>query len=827
MIKELVPQQLRRTCDPTSFSFKSTAELPVVPDIIGQPRATRAIEFGIDIDSPGFNIFVLGPSGSGRATTIQRFLEQKTASGPVPSDWVYVENFAEPYEPRAIPLPPGQGAQLRADMQALVSRLQTDMPRAFETKEYDEARTQIEREFDEARNAEFTKLSQLAASRGFALGQTPAGLILAPVVQGQPADANAIAQLSAEQQQQFEATRLELEDALADAVRAVREREKANKVRLLELDRQVAGFTAGHLVDDLVVKYTSFDEVVLYLQEVRQDIIEHAQDWKDKSTPSEEGTQPSAPPQPDSGGGPPPLGRYQVNLLVDNARRQGTPVIVEPNPTLANLMGRIEHDVKFGSTTTDFTMLRAGALHAANGGYLVMRARDLLGDESAYNALKRALSNGAITIEEPGAQMRLLTTVTLEPEPIPLDVKVILLGSPMLYYTLYNMDEDFQKLFKVKADFGADMERTPENEKAYGLFVRMRVAEEKLRDFDRTGVAAIVEYGSRLAEDQSKLTTRFGDVADIIREASYWAGKAGRDLVSAEDVHRAADEWTYRSNQVQERVQQNIAEGTIMIDTDGATVGQVNGLSVSMLGDYAFGQPSRITARTYMGRAGVVNVEREVRMSGRIHNKGVMILVGYLGGQYAIERPLTLSASLGFEQLYSEVDGDSASLAELCAILSSLSRLPIKQSLAVTGSVNQRGEVQPIGGAQWKIEGFFQVCQARGLTGQQGVVIPHQNVKDLMLRPEVVQACAEGKFHIWAVHTVDEGIELLTGEPAGQRDESGRFPDGAVHARVEARLKELAEGIEKFSKGNGKKEAAAETRPASEATTPNSDNNKS
>jgi len=824
MIQELAPHQLRRTCDPASFSFQSTAELPVVPDIIGQPRATRAIEFGIDIDSPGFNIFVLGPGGTGRATTIQRFLEQKAAAGPVPSDWVYVNNFVEPYKPRAIFLPPGKGGELRADMQSLISRLQTDMPRAFETKEYDEARTRVEHELEEAREAEFAKLSQLVASRGFALGQTPAGLIIAPIINGQPADPNAVAQLPAEQQEKLEAARLELEDALADALRVIRGHEKTTKARLLDLDRQVAGFTAGHLLDDLEKKYASFDEVMLYLQEVRQDIVGHAQDWKDRGTSGAESPQPPAPSSQSDGVAPLPLSRYQVNLLVDNSRRQGTPVVVELNPTFTNLMGRIEHDVRFGSTFTDFTMLRAGALHAANGGYLVMQARDLLGDESAYSALKRALGNGTVTIEEPGAQMRLLTAVTVEPEPIPLDVKVILLGSPMLYYTLYGMDEDFQKLFKVKADFTSDMERIPENERAYALFIRTRVAEEQLRDFDPTGVAAVVEYGSRLAEDQTKLTTRFGDVADIIREASYWAGKAGQALVSAQDVYRATDEWTYRSNQIEQRVQKDISNGTIMIDAEGAKVGQVNGLSVSTLGDYSFGQPSRITARTFMGRAGVVNIEREVRMSGRIHNKGVMILAGYLGGQYALERPLTLSASLGFEQLYSEVEGDSASLAELCAILSSLSGLPIQQNIALTGSVNQRGEVQPIGGGQRKIEGFFQVCKARGLTGSQGVMIPHQNVKDLMLQPEVVQACAEGKFHVWAIHTVDEGIELLTGVPAGQRDESGRFPEGSVHARVETRLKELAEGIEKFAKGNGKKEP--EAAKTTEGTAGNSDEKK-
>ena len=815
MPQELSPSQLRRMCDPTGFTFRSTAELPVAADIIGQPRATHAIEFGIDIESPGFNIFVLGPGGTGRTTTIQRFLELKAAAEPAPSDWVYVNNFLDPYKPRAIFLPPGKGSEFRADMQSLVAHLQTDMPRAFETEEYEQARIQIGRVFEEARDTEFARLGELAQSRGFAVGQTAAGLIIAPVINGQPADPEAIAKLPAQQQQQLEATRRDLEDELTDVLRVVRERDKEAKAKLLDLDKKVASFNAGHLLDDLEKKYAGFAEVLLYLGEVRHDIIEHAQEWKgdSASSPDEETEQPPAPlpsAPPSDGAGLSPVARYQVNLLVDNSRRQGAPVVVESNPTFTNLMGRIEHDVRYGGTTTDFSMLRAGALHVANGGYLVLRAQDLLEDEASYKALKRALTNGEISIEEPGAQMRLLTTVSIAPEPIPLDLKVVLLGSPQLYYALYSADEDLQKLFKVKADFASDMERTPENEKSYALFVRARVEEEKLRDFDPTGVAAIVEHGSRLAEDQTRLTTRFGDLTDMIREASYWAGKASHALVSADDVQRAVSEWTYRSNQIQELTQKEITEGTIMVDVAGATVGQVNGLSISTLGDYSFGQPSRITARTYMGRSGVVAIEREVKLSGPIHNKGVLILAGYLGGQYALDKPLTLSASLSFEQMYNEVEGDSASSTELYAILSSLSGLPIQQSIAVTGSVNQRGEVQPIGGAQHKIEGFFHVCKARGLTGPQGVMIPHQNVKNLMLSHEVVQACAENKFHVWPVRTIDEGIELLTGVPAGQRDEKGQFPAGTVHARVEARLKALAEGIEKFGKAN----LAQEAQPA-------------
>ncbi len=797
-ITQLTPDRLYHQCDPARFPFASTAELPVVMDIIGQPRATHAIEFGIDMDSPGFNIFVLGPGGSGRATAIKRFLTQRAAQEPVPDDWVYVHCFSDPYKPRAIRLRPGLGRLLAQDMQRLVLRLKTDLPRAFETKEYENARTRLVREFEQLRDEQFSALEQQAAQKGLALTQTPGGLLIVPLINGQPARPELLAQLSPEQLKYLEAARVELEEALTDAVRLVRDKDKTTRAQLQDLDQQVAAFTIGHIIDELEQKYAECPEVAEYLEEVRQDIIASVEEFKGGE-------------ESEAGGDaarldtsqPPVATRYLVNVLVDNSNQQGAPVVLELNPTFNNLMGRIEHDVRFGGTVTDFTMLRAGAIHRANGGYLVLRARDLLNDQDAYEALKRALSNGVAVIEERGAQTGLISTRTLEPEPIPLEIKVVLWGSPGLYYSLYAADEDFRKLFKVKADFAADMERTPENEMAYALFIRSRCAEEGLRDFDAGGVAALVELGSRLAEDQGRLATRFGDVADIIREASYWAGVSGQTLVTAEAVWRAVEEWRYRSNQIEEQLRRQMLDGTLMIDTDGRVVGQVNGLTVTAVGDYEFGYPSRITARTFVGRAGLTAIEREVKMSGRIHNKGVLILQGYLGGKYATERPLTLSASLGFEQLYSDVEGDSASSAELYALLSSLADLPVKQSIAVTGSVNQRGELQPVGSVQTKIEGFFDLCAARGLTGEQGVIIPHQNVRHLMLRPDVLQAIADGRFHVWAVHTVDEGIELLTDTPAGVRGEDGQYPPQSVHARVEARLKQLAEYAEKKSNSAG------------------------
>jgi lon-related putative ATP-dependent protease len=495
-----------------------------------------------------------------------------------------------------------------------------------------------------------------------------------------------------------------------------------------------------------------------------------------------------------------PFDRYRINVIVDNSSAEGAPVIVEDNPIYQNLVGRIEHKADFGSLVTDFSMIRGGALHRANGGYLVLDAKAVLISPLAWTSLKRALRNREIRIEEMTQQLSLIATVGLAPEPIPLDVKVVLIGDPQTYYLLYSLDEEFQKIFKVKADFATYMDWTPENLKKYALFIHARCHEENLRHFDNEAVAKVIEYSSRLVEDQEKLTTRFAHVADIVREASYWAGREGHDLVTAADVQRAIEERVYRSNQIEERVREQIEDGTIMVDTDGEVMGQVNGLSILSLGDYTFGKPSRITARTFLGQKGVINIEREAKLSGNIHDKGVLILSGYLGGKYAQEVPLSLSASICFEQSYSGVEGDSASSTELYALLSSLSGFPIKQGIAVTGSVNQQGEVQAIGGATRKIEGFFDVCKVQGLTGEQGVIIPEQNVKNLMLREDVVEAVRQGKLHIYPVGTIDEGITVLTGAEAGERQEDGTYPEGTVNHAVQNRLRELATKLKDFGK---------------------------
>ncbi|HEY74823.1 MAG TPA: AAA family ATPase [Thermoflexia bacterium] len=788
MPTELTPEQLRRVCDPASFSFETTADLPLTSDIIGQPRATRAIEFGLRMKGPGYNIFVLGPEGTGRTTIIQRFLTQRAVQEPTPDDWVYVHNFRQPRQPRAIRLPSGVGARFQQDMADLVRQLRQTIPRAFEGDAYQEDRKRVEQTFQEMQDRLLRELDEQARTRGFAVLRTASGLALVPVKDGRPIPPEAIAELPPKEQERLKGIHRELSAIAEKTVHQLREREREAQEALQRLDREVASYVVGHAVDELKERYKDFPEVEEYLEEVRADIVARVETFKKGEPPPEEmGPSPAG-----------PFRRYLVNLLVDNSGQEGAPVVVEPHPTYANLVGRIEHEIRMGAATTDFTMLKAGALHRANGGYLVLRARDVLSDPRAWGALKRALIDGQISLEEQGEG--LISPVTLDPEPIPLDVKVVLVGSPSLYYYLYAVDEDFRDLFKVRADFSGDMERTPENEHLYALFIRARCEEEGLRPFDRTGVARMVEYGSRLAADQNRLSVRFGEIANLLREANYWAGEAAREVVTGEDVERAIAEWTYRANRLEEEIQRAVVEGMVLITTEGEVVGQVNGLSLSAVGGYVFGRPIRITARTYVGRGGVVDIQREVKLSGPTHGKGVLTLAAYLGGQYALEQALTLSASLSFEQTYDEIRGDSASLAELYALLSSLADLPIRQGIAVTGSVDQHGRVQPVGGVTHKIEGFFETCKRRGLTGDQGVIIPAANVRNLMLRSEVVEAVAEGKFHIYPVATVDEGIEILTGVPAGERDEEGKFPEGTVHARVLARLREFNQRLEKREK---------------------------
>jgi len=772
------------------MTFEHTAELPELKEIIGQPRATRAIEFGIDIPYYGYNIFALGPAGAGKTTTIKTFLERKAQTEPVPDDWCYVNNFRDPYQPLALRLPPGEARKLRTKMDEMLASLSEKLPQAFESEEYEHHRSQIARQLEDQKRQTFHELESFVAQRGFTLVQTPMGLLFVPVVDGRTLSAEEYEQLSEEKKAELESHRPALQDALEKALRQVRDLEKETKTRLRKLDQEIAAFTIGHYFQRLREEYTNHPKVVAYLNAVEQDIITNVETLK--TVRPEAGETSSKDQDPETARRKANFDAYRINVIVDHSETVGAPVVIESNPTYLNLVGRIEHKPMFGTLLTDFSMIKGGALHRANGGYLLLDARSVLSNPLSWDALKRALHNREIKIEEVTQQIGLIATASLSPEPIPFDVKVILIGDPLTYYLLYNLDEEFGELFKVKADFATEMEWTTENVERYACFVQARCLEENLPRFDARAVAKVVEHGARLAGDQRKLTTRFALITDLVREAAYWARKNGHEIVTGSDVQQAIDEHVYRANRIEELIREQIADGTLMVDTEGEVVGQVNGLSVLSLGDYTFGKPSRITAKIFLGQKGIINIEREAKMSGRIHDKGVLILSGYLWGKYAQEIPLSLSASLCFEQSYEGVEGDSASSTELYALLSSLSGLPVKQSLAVTGSVNQQGEIQPIGGVNEKIEGFFDVCRVKGLTGEQGVLIPHQNVKNLMLREDVVQAVREGRFHIYPIKTVDEGIALLTGVPAGERGPDGSYPEGTVNRLVQDRLRELA-----------------------------------
>jgi lon-related putative ATP-dependent protease len=802
-VKALTSETLRLVCDSTGFSFETTAEIEPSTTIIGQPRGTQAIEFGIGMKSQGYNIFVMGSPGTGRTTAIKQFLEDRTRQEAAPNDWVYVHNFALSHQPRAITLPAGQGSTLRGRMKQLVTDLKRDLPQAFETETFRLAVAEVEEALERRRRELVYALRQQAQEIGFVLLESPSGLTVAPAAdpngegttdtilatavnggqaQGRPMSAADIAMLTTEEQDRLQERQRELQEELQRVVSQIRRLEAETRERLRQIDREVAEAAIRHHFDELFAHYTAEPEITKYLDEVHQDVLEQIDDF----APSEERPEPVD------------LRRYEVNLLVDNSQIQGAPVIIELNPTYENLFGQAEYEMMGNLLTAHFIHIKAGDLHLANGGYLVLHAIDLVRQRDTWEALKRAIKAREISIQSARPNDGPVLARSLRPEPIPLTVKIILLGSHDLYYALYDQDEDFNLFFKVRADFSDTMPRDEEHEQAYAQFIARRCHEEQLRPFSRAAVARIIEHGSRLAEHQKKLSAHFGAIADLTREADYWAGRNEHEVVTAEDVRQALAERTRRANQAAEKLQEEILEGSLFIATEGSVIGQVNGLSIREIGDYSFGEPGRITARTFVGDGGVIHIERETDMSGPIHEKGVLTLNAYLGGTYAEHQPLSLSASLTFEQNYSGVEGDSASSTELYALLSSLSQTPIKQGISVTGSVNQRGEIQPIGGVNEKIEGFFAVCQARGLTGEQGVIIPASNIINLMLNEEVVAAVCAGTFHIWPVATIDEGVELLMGLPAGTRNAKGNFPAKTLHYAVQKRLRELALELKSF-----------------------------
>jgi lon-related putative ATP-dependent protease len=788
MTTELAPEKLRRLCDPASLDFASTTELNTLETIIGQDRAVSSLQFGLGIQDPGFNIYVSGLPGTGRTTAVRAFLQEMARRRPVPGDWCYVHSFSDPYRPQALRLPPGQARHLRADMKSLVTIARRDVRAAFESEEYAAHRQEASQAFQRQREEVFGHLDDTARKQGFLLQATAMGLNIVPVRQDKPLSEEEFSALAEEERGTILKSRDQLQVQIEAAIRQGKRLEKSAAESLEELDQKVARYALGMLTGELKEKYAGMEQVLAYLDQVQEDMLQHLEQFKGDS---EEQTSPAtrAEAQEDI------FRRYEVNVLVDNSGQTGAPVIIEANPTYSNVFGRIEQEMQFGVLVTDFTLVRGGALHRANGGYLVIPVEEMLRNPFTWDSLKRNLSSRKVTIEDMSERLGVASTKSLQPAPIPLDVRVVLIGQPEVYYLLREYDEYFSELFKVKAEFDTQMDRTDVSIRHYGAFASTVCGNEGLVHLDATALAKLVEHGSRLVEDQEKLSTHFRQVADIIREASYYAAQENAALVSARHITKAIDQSYYRSSLIQARIQEMIRRGTVLIDVAGGCVGQVNGLSVVSLGDASFGQPSRITASVSPGREGLVDIEREAKLGGPIHTKGVLILAGFLASRYAKDQPLSLSARLVFEQSYSGVEGDSASSTELYALLSGLSGLPIQQGIAVTGSVNQKGQVQAIGGVNEKIEGFYDVCKAKGLSGEQGVLIPEANVTNLMLKEEVVEAVGAGRFHVWSVSTIDEGIEILTGVPAGEELPDGTYPVGSVNYLVGRRLRDLAKAL--------------------------------
>ncbi|NLK51294.1 MAG: AAA family ATPase [Syntrophomonadaceae bacterium] len=777
-------EQLKNRCDYTQFEFETTEQISPLHGFMGQERARKALQFGLKIKSHGYNIFMTGISGTGKTSFARKLVREIATDELQPCDWLYVYNFKYKDKPKALCLPPGWGIKLRDSMNNLMDELKKEVPKVFTGEEYEKLKSKILEDFYAQTNEIYQELELYARGEDFTIHKTGTGLASVPLINGQPVSEEEYENLSGEIKETIQERNRRVREKMNESMWRYKELERHTKNIINQLERNLGHESIGPLISELKKQFLDFPEVVEYLNEVENDLIDNLDAFLDK----EEGQSPvnvfkrfnrqSI------------FNRYQVNLLVDNSEVRGAPVIEEKNPTFANIFGTIEYEGEFGVLATDFTKIKTGAIHRANGGYLILQAADILKSFPIWDTLKRTLRNREVVVESIFRNLNLGGAVTLDPQPIPINLKVILIGEPYLYQLLYVYDEDFRKLFKIKADFDTEIDRSRQYMEKYAGFISSVCYRENLKHFDRTAVARVVDYSSWLAEDQNKLSTLFNKIGEIVVEAAAWADTEGADLVSIEHVDKAINEKNHRSNRIELKLHEAIQEGTLMIDTDGQVVGQVNGLAVYSLGDYAFGKPSRITAKTYMGERGVINIEREIRMSGQIHSKGVLTLMGYLGGMYAQDKPLTLSASLTFEQLYGGIEGDSASSAELFALISSLSGLPINQGIAVTGSVNQRGEIQPVGGINYKIEGFYKVCRDKGLTGHQGVIIPRQNIRNLMLDDEVIEAVQAGRFHIWAIKNVDEGLEILTGVRAGVKEKDGKFPQDTVHYLADEQLNE-------------------------------------
>jgi lon-related putative ATP-dependent protease len=811
-IESLTTADLYRRCDPAGLGFLTTAELEPLAGLIAQERAQSALRFGIGIRQDGYNLFALGPAGTGKLGLIKQTLEARAATQPVPPDWCYVFNFADAHRPRALRLPAGAGVRLQRDMERLVEDLHRAIQTVFESDEYRTRAQSFEEEMDERQEQAMGQLQAMAKDKSVVLVHTPTGFTLAPLRDGKPLGPTEFNELPEEERRRIESDIESLQAELRKTLHHLPAWRKQFEEQIQALNRELAAAAIRHLLDTLREGYSRCDQelpdVITYLGQVEADVVEHFRQF----LPDQE----KRPPLLGFPLTPPDEGfpwhhRYRINVLLAHDSNGGAPVVHADLPAHMNLVGRVEHRAHLGALETDFSMIRPGALHQANGGYLIIDALKLLYQPSAWETLKRLLQAREIRIESLGQVYSLISTVSLEPEPIPLDVKVVLYGERIIYYLLSQYDPEFPELFKVAVDFDDAVERGPESERLFGRLIAAIVRRGGLRAFAAGAVARVIEQAARLADDNERTTSHLRSISDLVQESDYWAGEAGREQVTAADVQRAIEAQIQRADRVSRRLREETLRGTLLVDTQGERVGQVNGLAVMDLGNFRFGHPMRITARVRLGKGEVVDIEREAKLGGPIHSKGVLILGGFIAGRYAPDHPLSLSASLVFEQSYGGVEGDSASSTELYALLSALAGVPVRQSLAVTGSVNQLGEVQAIGGVNEKIEGFYDICAARGLTGDQGVLIPAANVKHLMLRADILEAVANRRFAVYPVRSVDEGIELLTGRPAGERDATGQFPDGSINRCVEARLIGFSERLQALRKN--------EAGPESEGTT--------
>ena len=792
MKTELNYTQLNNREDINKFSFKTTDDIEPFKGIIGQERAVKAFEFGLNVKMKGYNIYVSGPSGSGKTTYAKLSAKEKAKNEAVPYDWCYVYNFDDPRSPLSLRFEPGIGRQFRDDMNELVSFFKTELTKAFTSEDYDKEKSDLSRTYDDKRDELIKKLDSVASENSFALKTSNSGIIFQPIIDNVLITEENYDSLDEDVKNGINERLESMQDVVNSIMRDIKNIDKEYRQKMDDLDYKIGMFAIGHYVSALQEKYQYSERVIKYLESVQEDVLENIDQFSEQEPDEED---PVAALLPKLGGtkNDDATLKYRVNLIVDNSKTEGAPVIVDYNPTYYNLVGEVEYDNEYGNLTTDFMKIKPGLMHRANGGYLIIQAQDLLSNVQAWEALRRIIKTKEITIENLRDQVGAIAVTTLKPEPIPSDVKVILVGGAYYYELLRGYDEDFSKLFKIRADFDYEMDRNDENIFKIAGFISKFCENEKTLPFDSSAVASVIEYSSRSVESQKKLSTRFNLIAEILAESATWAQLDNAEIVTAEYVKKAEEEKAYRLSMYQEKMNELLDNNTIMIATDGYCVGKINGLAVLDMGDYSFGSPTRITATTYMGKSGIVNIEKEAEMSGPTHNKGVQIITGYLGRMYAQKMPLSLSCRIAFEQNYNGIDGDSASSTELYCILSSLSEIPVNQSLAVTGSVNQCGEIQAIGGVTHKIEGYFDLCSRRGLTGKQGVVIPESNVNDLVLKDDVIEAVKNGMFHIYSISTIDEGIELLLGTEAGVMDENGDYPPESVHGRVMAKLKKFNE----------------------------------